>query len=141
MRKKELIETVATSLLILVLLFILFGVFSRKRAGQVIVNDGALTVAQESGTGSLFAKLESESKDLKLVRDPFSQAPIVSAKASPYGVQLSGIMFDEGKSAAIINGEIVKVGDTIGGKVVVAIKRDRVVLDDGSKELELVLEQ
>ena len=48
-------------------------------------------------------------------------------------------MWDKEKPIAIINGEIIKVGDNVGGNIVVDIKQDRVILNDGAKDFELKL--
>ena len=54
---------------------------------------------------------------------------------------LDGIMWDKEKPLAIINGEIVKIGDNISANLVVDIKQDRVILNDGTKDFELKLGQ
>ena len=68
-------------------------------------------------------------------RTPFSLAPVKAYQ----GLILEGIVWDKNKPAAIINGSVVKVGDTIDEHIVVDIKRDRVIISDGSKEFELRL--
>jgi len=50
-------------------------------------------------------------------------------------------MYDKKYPQAIINGEVVGIGATVGGKRVVDIKEDRVILNDGSKDFELRLDQ
>jgi hypothetical protein len=139
MRKKDLVEMGITGLLILVLLAIVFSAFSRmnKKHSRKVLPAEELPLGE--GSVNLFSKLEAETEGLELTRDPFSSAPIINTRVSPYGVQLSGIMWDKEKPVAIINGEIVKAGDTVDGKIVVAVKQDRVILDDGSKEIELTL--
>ncbi|MFA5100907.1 MAG: hypothetical protein WC547_08505 [Candidatus Omnitrophota bacterium] len=68
-------------------------------------------------------------------RTPFSLAPIKAFQ----GLILEGIVWDNDKPVAIINGSVVKIGDTIDEHIVVDIKPDRVILNDGSKEFELKL--
>jgi len=64
----------------------------------------------------------------------------VSAKKvtySPNEIQLTGILYSEEKSSAIINGEIVKEGDTINGAKVIKIHADGVELErDGVKRTQ-----
>ena len=50
---------------------------------------------------------------------------------------LNGILWDESKPTAIINNEIVQVGQSVNGKVIIRIQKDRDLLSDGSKEFEL----
>lgn len=57
------------------------------------------------------------------------------------GLILDGIMCDKEKPMSIINGEIVKIGDNVSGNIVVDIKQDRVILNDGSNNFELRLGQ
>lgn len=55
------------------------------------------------------------------------------------GLQLTAILYHKAGSVAIINKRIVRPGDSIGGKDVVSILEDRVVLKDLNGVLELKL--
>lgn len=55
------------------------------------------------------------------------------------GLILGGIMWDKEKPFAIINDEIVKIGDGIGDNIVIEIKQDSVILNGGGKDFELRL--
>jgi hypothetical protein len=71
-------------------------------------------------------------------RNPFSpQAAPIRASRGPI---LNGIMWDREKPMAIINDNIVKVGDRVGLNLVVDIKQDKVILNDGTHDFELRLE-
>jgi len=50
---------------------------------------------------------------------------------------LMGIVWDEKMPRCVINNRIVGVGDEVAGKRVKEIRRDRVILSDGLKEVEL----
>lgn len=55
-------------------------------------------------------------------------------------IRLEGIMFDEaGESMAIVNGELVRMGDEIGGSVIVSIEPDRVTVIKDNQEVEMEL--
>lgn len=54
---------------------------------------------------------------------------------------LGGILWDVNKPAAIISGEVVAKGDSVGSYVVVEVQPDRVILNDGEKDIELRLEK
>jgi hypothetical protein len=56
------------------------------------------------------------------------------------GFALSGILWDKTKPTAIVNDEIVTRGSRLGDFVVVEIRKDRVVLDDGQNRVDLRLE-
>ena len=67
-------------------------------------------------------------------RNPFSESiskPII----------LTGIIWDNIAPQAVINSEIVKTGDEIYGNTVIEIKRNSVILSDGTKDFELELGQ
>ena len=68
-------------------------------------------------------------------RNPFTLQKTSSMTVK--GLILDGIMWDKEKPMAIINGEIVKIGDRIGDNIVVEIKQDSVILSDGTKDFEL----
>jgi hypothetical protein len=73
--------------------------------------------------------------DAKNKRDPF--IPLVTAdgrilkldqEETVSGLSLEGIIYDKnGLSYAIVNGEIVKIGDKIGGYQVLRIEEKRVI--------------
>lgn len=73
------------------------------------------------------------------VRDPFSGKIYRDRAAGENILKLDGIMWDEKQPLAIISGHIVKAGDQIDENTVVAIKKDRVILNDGSSNIELLL--
>lgn len=71
-------------------------------------------------------------------RNPFTkEAPIGISTGGP---NLEGIMWDEKLPLALINGKTVKIGDKLGSDTVIDIQKDRVILSDGSRDLELKLQ-
>lgn len=76
-------------------------------------------------------------------KNPFSvsKAAIVPPAGSGPGIRLGGIIYDANEVCALINDELVCKGDSVDGKKVVEIQRDRVILNDGSKDIELRLEE
>ena len=56
------------------------------------------------------------------------------------GMKLSAILYHEEGSVAVINHRIVRQGDLIGGRKVVSIFKDRVILQDLSGVSELKLD-
>ncbi len=82
--------------------------------------------------------------DIVLVRDPFSGKLYESANKNPkdpYSLNLAGIIWDKDKPLALINNDVVGVGDYVKGNIIVSIKNDRVILNDGVKEFEIRIDQ
>jgi len=152
MQKKEIIESGVTGILILILIFAVIravkkagearGSKDKQTASTVFVKEGPAEEKHFQGetiSGSNFEKLREEGRDLELKTDPFSGAPILPEKALSSGIYLNGILWDETSPLAIINDEVVKIGDRVGEYAVVKIKKDSVILSNGSSELELRL--
>jgi hypothetical protein len=76
-------------------------------------------------------------------RDPFiAQEKFKKKGVSKAGaLKLSGILWDETKPAAIIDDNIVSVGDKIGDRKVTRITKDTVVLEENGEEYILRLEK
>jgi hypothetical protein len=70
-------------------------------------------------------------------RNPF--LPRKSGQDSAGGLTLGGVAWDEKSPKAIINDQIVGIGDEVAGNKVVDIKQDRVLLSDGVNDFELKL--
>lgn len=89
----------------------------------------------------LYLRLEEETRNLELIRDPFSIGQAPSGMSSFRGVYLSGIVWDNERPTAIINDNIVGIGAKVGGITVIDIKQNKVVLNDSSGNFELKLGQ
>lgn len=76
----------------------------------------------------------------KTAYSSWSRNPFLVPSESQESV-LSGIMDDKENQTAIINNNIVKIGDKVNGNTVVDIKQDKVILNDGVKDFELKLGQ
>jgi hypothetical protein len=76
-------------------------------------------------------------------RDPFvDKAPnlsISSLQADEPSWVLGGILYDENNPVAIINGQIVRPGESIAGAKVIAIDRKKVALEINGGSLSLSL--
>lgn len=79
----------------------------------------------------------SEYKDYK--RNPFTAASVSQSQGA--GLQLSGIIYDEKGLYALINDQIVHLGDKIGEYAVTGITQSKVILNDGAKDIELKIEE
>lgn len=135
MRNKKLI--IAIALCITAVFSLLYGILSSPRAKRLEADiQKAETVATEKEAVPL-ARGAKRTSFSTWVRNPFSLTPIKG-----YGAPiLIGIMWDKENSIAIINGNIVKIGDKVSENTIVDIKQDKVIFNDGSKNFELKLEQ
>ncbi len=99
---------------------------------------------------SIFAYAEEQFVyDSKGRRDPF--LPLVSkdgyiinreADVLASDMNLEGIIFDKsGKSLAIINGKVLKVGDKIGNYNILKIEKQKVTLEFNAEEVVLELKE
>ncbi|MFH0935755.1 MAG: hypothetical protein V1828_02700 [Candidatus Omnitrophota bacterium] len=156
MKKKSLIELILTAILIIVLLLAVNNAIKRsKRNAPTAVKPGVKntppaadkipkTKAPQAAMSvkPQYQLQEEESQSLELKRDPFAAMIPAVAKgqaAQASSITLSGILWDENNPLAIINNKVVKKADTVGGCRVAEIKRDSVVLNDGTREFELKL--
>lgn len=150
MRKKELIELGITAGLVVILIIAFTNAFKKVRSRNLrnqakprAVELATLSVnpVNMAENKNLYNTLEQQVNSIELKRDPFTAAPIVSEKDLHSEVVLTGILWDKVKPLAIIDGEVVKKGESIGNRVIVDIKKDRVILSDGAVLSELKLEQ
>ncbi len=72
-------------------------------------------------------------------RDPFAPGDISALGISE--LALNGIIWDRVEPNAIINDEIVKIGDKVLNYKIVDIKYDKVIINDGVNNFELRLKQ
>ncbi len=96
------------------------------------------TVVIEEVT-TLSSKPPSKSAYSTWGRNPFALPN--ERGASLEDLRLEGILSDKNNFTAIINDRVVGIGEIIEGNTVVAIKADRVILNDGQKDFELKLNQ
>jgi len=144
---KKRIEIIVTSFLVLILIFVWLN--SIKVLKKRIVQKVKFPAAAQSADflkleligleKEVFVKKEKEwNEDASLVwiRCPFC--------GKRYGQQevmvdlaVSGIIWDEVNPQAIINSKILAEGDSIGGFSIEKIEKQKVILSDGKKRIEL----
>ncbi|MFH1360213.1 MAG: hypothetical protein ABIJ41_04150 [Candidatus Omnitrophota bacterium] len=139
LKPKDKIQLGVTAGLVLVLIFVILsavrGQKSRRPQGFF---QNQNTPAEQSKTAGLYSRLEEETNNLQINRDPFFKKPQASTQES--GLQLNGIAWEKGDPKAIINNKIVEIGSEINGHTVVNIKKDRVILNNGIRNIEILLE-
>ena len=74
------------------------------------------------------------SEQLGWKRDPFTRG---SALSGLTGLTLSGILWDAHRPMAMINDQMVRVGETLDGYTIVEITADHVSMTDGTDTFQL----
>ncbi len=121
---------------------LIYGIFAPTKTGRQLSTQESAFL-REKGILSeekpiLTQRVAKRTNYTSWGRNPFTLQK-TSSKAFK-GLILGGIMWDKEKPMAIINEEIVKIGDNVSGNIVVDIKQGRVILNDGVKDFELKLE-
>jgi len=160
MTEKDKKNLIITGVLIVVLIFMIANAAGRIRKSKMrMAREKSTTAAKKSQdkitaelpegaiievskarlpAANLFSRLDRESDNLSLKRDPFSMRTIsVEEQIASQGARLSGILWDKKSPQAVINDEIVKVGDKIDDYTINAIEKDRVILSN--KEGKIIL--
>lgn len=106
--------------------------FSRKKSGVLPVPPLSGSLEQRRG-------LKKRSNYKNWGRNPFiiTKTPVSDSSR----LSIGGIVYDEKDICALVNDQVVRAGDEVNGNRVVDIKPDRVILNDGNKDIELKLEQ
>ncbi|MFC1703884.1 hypothetical protein ACFL1E_03755 [Candidatus Omnitrophota bacterium] len=154
MNKKSIIEFVITGILVLVLIGLVVNQMKKSKsaprarkhsvdeimAKEMLFAKGNSAATIDTTSGGLFERLEREAEGFPLMRDPFVFGP--PRPDSPLAVQslhLQGVIWDEKTPQAVINDNIVGIGDSLGAHTVKQIKPDSVVVSDGTNDFELKL--
>ena len=69
-------------------------------------------------------------------RDPFSRG---GSAAGMSGLALTGILWDATAPMAVLNGQMLRMGEEIDGYRITAIEQDRILISDGSETLEILI--
>jgi len=89
----------------------------------------------------VYSLWEESTRDMELEKDPFSWASTDGAeeKKERGNFKLEGILWEDARPTAIINGDVVAVGDSISGAKVIRIEKDDVILNNGVSDIKLSL--
>lgn len=141
MTQKDKTQVVITAVLVVVLAAAVLR--AQKRLGQTAQSVAPLVQTSVSSDhavtgGQLFAELRKEAAQLPLGRDPFVPVPEKPKQIGPV-FELMGVVEESGVLTAFINDSIVEVGSVVNGFTVQSITKDRVILSDGTKTLELTI--
>ena len=86
----------------------------------------------------IFAELNAK-KNLALRLHEFKEK--MKALEASLGLILEGVILNQDNPLAVIQGNILKIGDQIGRYKLIAIENDQVLLNDGNKNIELKVKE
>lgn len=133
MKDKKL--TILVILIIIAIISLTNGIKSfSKKTFPASASSG---IAEQKGSPVPAAAVERHSVRSRFAswgKNPFT----LKAESS---ITLNGIMWDKVNPKAAVNGAIVRKGDKVENNTVVDIKPDRVILNNGTENIELKLEQ
>ena len=138
MRDKKVIVLIVLG--IIAVMSIVYGVTaSRPKKGpeEPAITAGETQQVQSQGAIS-FQRRAKRSEHTSWKRSPFVASGVSGSSSN---LALSGIINSGRGLKAAIGDSIVGKGDTVGNYKVIDIKKDRVILNDGTKDLELKLRE
>lgn len=144
---KKRIELIATAIMVFILIIAwmnsMKAIRKRSSPAPVVAAAGSVTAEPKaqmpSGAKPAVNKTEPQDEISQWGRDPFSGKIYVTAsRAQGLGdLKVEGIIWDKNNPMAMVNGHVLKKGDNFKGNVVVDIKENSVILNDGNRDLEL----
>jgi len=139
-KNKKQIELVVTVCLCFIFVAVLLNsmnaVKKKMNSTQVPVMPAIVPL---SATPVITNQPAADKENLDWRRDPFS-GKIYSGESSGAKLKLSGILWDAKNPQVIIDGDMMKVGDTIGKYRIIKIEQNKVIVNDGVQDKELPLE-
>lgn len=136
MDNKKKIELIITGIGAVILIFLIINHLPGSKDDKIVSKDGFRAI---SGPAMVAASGTGSGNNAEWGRDPFVMD---ASGVNVQGIEdlaLNGIAADKENPYAIINNDVVKLGDEINGMTVIEITEDNVVLErDGQKHtLEL----
>jgi hypothetical protein len=140
MQNKKLIALIILSVCAVISLVYGMVAPTRSKGRQPISSKPSRDKPVKIAETGFFAKRDAKKSNYATWgRNPFIPKEVVIKKIPKF--ILNGIVFDEKGPRAVINDEIVGIGDKIGKNTIVDIRRDSVILNDGISDIELRLEE
>ncbi|MCK4519560.1 MAG: hypothetical protein KAT96_00095 [Candidatus Omnitrophica bacterium] len=122
---------------IILILSLISGCEKKKQDNENLIQGKTRSIEQmPPAAEEVNSKQELAKEDLSLLKygrdNPFKQAFDKPVRAKKGMLVLEGIVLNKGHPIAIINDEIVGVGDKINGNTIVSINRNSVTLSNGT---------
>ncbi|MEI6863265.1 MAG: hypothetical protein WCK38_02570 [Candidatus Omnitrophota bacterium] len=147
MQNKKLIALIVLG--VCAVISLIYGATSTpKGKGRAAVRSPAITpdisgVQVQVATGQAQNTTSIKRRAKRSSFQSWARSPFIpkSVKGSSYQMELSGILGSGKNLKAMINGQILGKGDKLGSATVTDISPNEVMLNDGSKDIVLKLEQ
>lgn len=136
--EKDKLEKLATTALIVIFVFLLILTLSRRKGTKAVSMEEKPKQIEQDIFGIRMEK-QAAPADMQWGRDPFSLTPDKQTETGTF--QLSAVIWDETNPIAIINNEVVGIGQEIDGCQVIKINKDNVILKKGEEERVVELYQ
>lgn len=133
---KKKIELLITGIGIIILIFLIVNHIPKSKADKSISNIEPYPTSEVAKMATSEVGYED---DIKWGRDPFL---LDSANVKEQGMEdlvLNGVVSDKLSPYAIINNDVVKIGDKVSGMTVIEINEKNVVLDENGQRRTLEL--
>ena len=143
MRNKKIIILIVLGIAALVSL--IYGASSKPKSQSKAIGQEAVIKSGGDGLGSPANAIGQTKRRAKRTqfrlwkRNVFVPKGIAGTAITK--LSLSGILASGKELKAMIGDSIVGKGDKVAGNTVVEVKKDKVILNDGTKDFELKLEQ
>ncbi|MBU1147881.1 MAG: hypothetical protein KKD11_05950 [Candidatus Omnitrophica bacterium] len=139
--KKERMELTITGIGVIFLIFLVLGNVQKIQAKKRSMAKSGAAITSSMSAPISFEAPEIEESTIKegWGRDPFSLGANTPEDIGFEGLAVNGIMWDEDNPLAIINDDVVKVGDMLGGLKVVEITKTSVVMEQNGERHTLNL--
>lgn len=139
--KKQKTELMITSIGILFLIFLVISNTQKARKKKAFMAKASDTVISSLSVPISFEEKEIEESAIKegWGRDPFLFGASTATGFGIEGFILNGIVWDKDNPYAIINNDVVKIGDKIGDIAVVEINKESVIVEEDGEQHTLEL--
>jgi len=135
---KNRIELTITGIGVVIFIFLVMNYLSRPQMDRRVVPKAESYVTLESGMPAVSETVSGD--DMSWGRDPFLLGSSNVQRPGNMGdMALNGIMADKENPYAIINNDVVKLGDKVNGMIVIEINEKNVVLEDNGQKHTLEL--
>ncbi len=133
---KKKMELAITGIGVVILIFLIANYMPKSKGNKTILktepfvtSEAAILATSEVGAGD----------NVKWGRDPFFMDSNSAREQGIGGLILNGTVSDKDNPYAIINNEIVKLGDKVSGMTIIEINEKNVVLDENGQRHTLEL--
>lgn len=135
---KKKIELTITGIGIIFLIFMAISHMSKHRNNKLVSGSEPFSITESVMTS--FANDERQTtNDEKWGRDPFLLNTSNVKEQGMEDLVLNGIVSDKENPYAIINNDVVKLGDKVSGMTIIEINENNVVLDENGQRHTLEL--